>query len=363
MYILDYLTKYGNKSFEELPFNELDALVFAELSYLNLEKVSPYFVDGKGSLPLKSLNIKDIKSLSKDSVEAMLHASLLKKIVKAPRFQDVGVGLGLNLLDEKEVMQYCSFTLFMPDGSLFLSFRGTDKSVAGWKEDIQMSYLDEIPSQKKALEYAEQVLKWYPDRKFYLGGHSKGGNLAFYVALNLDDASNLIGAYSFDGPGFRVKPGKLEERKDRLHKYLAKDDIVGAIYNNIEEPIIVYASNPIFGGHDAFSWRIDEETLRFKRASKRSLISIEGMKIFDEWLSKLSKEDCELFSDSFFDTFHQSKTIYDMAVNIIPAYLKRNEALKDYTKEERARIKEILGELVKTILERFKPKKKKEKAR
>ena len=35
--IIYYLKKYGNKSFKELPFNEIDSLIFAQISYLNLD--------------------------------------------------------------------------------------------------------------------------------------------------------------------------------------------------------------------------------------------------------------------------------------------------------------------------------------
>ena len=40
---IDYTKYYGDKSFEEVPFNDIDALILAELSYLNLSDVSDEF--------------------------------------------------------------------------------------------------------------------------------------------------------------------------------------------------------------------------------------------------------------------------------------------------------------------------------
>ena len=41
--LVDYFSENVNVSFEELPFNELDAAIFSRLSYIDFDKfVSPY---------------------------------------------------------------------------------------------------------------------------------------------------------------------------------------------------------------------------------------------------------------------------------------------------------------------------------
>ena len=41
--LVDYFSENVNVSFEELPFNELDAAIFSRLSYINFDKfVSTY---------------------------------------------------------------------------------------------------------------------------------------------------------------------------------------------------------------------------------------------------------------------------------------------------------------------------------
>ncbi len=41
MNILDYIDRYAEATFEQVPFNEVDAMLFAELAYVNLENIIP----------------------------------------------------------------------------------------------------------------------------------------------------------------------------------------------------------------------------------------------------------------------------------------------------------------------------------
>ena len=70
MNVFDYLNKYGGLSFDQLPLTEVDILMLTELSYLDLEKICPYYVDGRGRLPLKSLNLSNVKELGKRTTDA-----------------------------------------------------------------------------------------------------------------------------------------------------------------------------------------------------------------------------------------------------------------------------------------------------
>ncbi|MFR7321913.1 MAG: Mbeg1-like protein [Blautia massiliensis (ex Durand et al. 2017)] len=42
----------------------------------------------------------------------------------------------------------------LPDGTAYISFRGTDDTIVGWKEDFNLSN-GIVPSHRKALEYLE----------------------------------------------------------------------------------------------------------------------------------------------------------------------------------------------------------------
>jgi len=70
-------------------------------------------------------------------------------------------------------------------------------------EDLEMSFREEVPAQKDATRYTQRVMDDLGG-EFYLGGHSKGGNLAVYAAAHLPLAAQerIIAVYNDDGPGF-----------------------------------------------------------------------------------------------------------------------------------------------------------------
>lgn len=52
-----------------------------------------------------------------------------------------------------------------------------------------MSYLETVPAQARATEYAQEVIRACKHRPYRIGGHSKGGNLAAWAAVHLPEAS------------------------------------------------------------------------------------------------------------------------------------------------------------------------------
>ncbi|MDE7385109.1 MAG: hypothetical protein K2M84_05060, partial [Anaeroplasmataceae bacterium] len=50
--ILYYVKKFGNRSFEEFPLNEVDGLILSQISYLNLDSVLPTIDDTMADVSL-----------------------------------------------------------------------------------------------------------------------------------------------------------------------------------------------------------------------------------------------------------------------------------------------------------------------
>ena len=105
-------------------------------------------------------------------------------------------------LDNAE--QFSALAVRIPDGTRFITFRGTDDNIFAWKENFRMSIIDTIPAQEDALRYLRWAMDAY-EGSFIVCGHSKGGNLAVYASSMLpqDLQDRIISVYSFDGPGFR----------------------------------------------------------------------------------------------------------------------------------------------------------------
>lgn len=206
--IMDYIDWRGDIGFDEVHVNEVDGLIFSQLIYVQMK---PYMSDAKKSY----LTIKQLSSLycadhSDDEIEQMPNlfrhsARLLQKLAHSRRYADCILRYYIYDISEKEESQFSAVTIELPDGTYFISYSGTDHSVVGWKENFNLSYLDETPGQNKAKKYLKQVAAYIcnDDRginekaindkalddeninnksintgKLWIGGHSKGGNLA-----------------------------------------------------------------------------------------------------------------------------------------------------------------------------------------
>ena len=87
-----------------------------------------------------------------------------------------------DVFDKDAAKQFSATTFILPDGTVFVAFRGTDATLAGWKEDFMLAFSEIIPSQDAARAYLEQAVARY-EGPVVVGGHSKGGNLAVYAAI------------------------------------------------------------------------------------------------------------------------------------------------------------------------------------
>ena len=83
---------------------------------------------------------------------------VLEKMAKTERFRDVKLWGYVNDISEEEQSQFAVMCAGLPDGSIYVSFRGTDNTITGWREDFNMGYLSETPGQLKAVSYVEQML-------------------------------------------------------------------------------------------------------------------------------------------------------------------------------------------------------------
>lgn len=118
---------------------------------------------------------------------------LMRQAAETPRFREVSLFAFESLHDEDRQMQFAAVSFLLPDGSVYAAYRGTDMTIVGWQEDFNMSFLSAVPAQVKAAEYAGAVARACPRRPLRIGGHSKGGNLAAWAAVHLDESSSVSG--------------------------------------------------------------------------------------------------------------------------------------------------------------------------
>lgn len=342
--ILDYLSWRGDLTLAQSPFNEVDNLILAELSFVNFTGIVPGPGEGEG-VPLHTAAEAFFRSheggdmgmgvLVPDEIPA-----LLRRMAECPRFREMRVNCFRDHLDVRKAEQFAAVTVELGDGSLYLSFRGTDDTIAGWKEDFLLGCQPEVPAQKKAVAYVKAVAGQYPRRKLMLGGHSKGGNLAVYggIFVPLAIQRRISAVWSNDGPGFYgavLETPQHARLEGRIHSIVPKSSVVGMLLEHEESYTVVDSDQVGLWQHDGFSWQVlgtGFVTLRqVSRQGRRNDLALK------EWVRRLPVDQREKFVDGLFEVLTASgaTTLTDLKEDGFRAAGAMVRAMKDMEKDTR----------------------------
>ena len=259
--IRGFLKQNGNKSFLDFPFCEADLVVIALLSYCNYEQSS---ITKNKDLYNSFTNIRDFmdentkKRITNNFFKPNEFLSFLEMFNKSSRYDNVKLGFFEENRSNRNEIQFFGLTFFIDD-KIFVTFRGTDRSVVGWQEDFDLVLKDVIPSQEEAKNYLFKMVNLLK-KPVYVLGHSKGGNLAYFAYyfndINVKDM--VIKVYNLDGPGFKFDTKKLyKKNKEKLVKIVPHDDVVGILLNDPSELIICKSSEVNVNAHDLLTWQFD----------------------------------------------------------------------------------------------------------
>ena len=201
-------------------------------------------------------------------------------------------------------------TYNVPDGTLFVAFMGTDTSLAGWKEDFNMSFLSAVPAQTRAVSYAVEMASLCPALPLRIGGHSKGGNLAAWAAIYLPaelQKDRLLSAYNNDGPGFArdmLETPEYLRVADKLHTYIPESSIVGVLLVHAEDYDVIDSTSHAAMQHEALSWSV--VGTRFVHLGQRSQMGRLSDDVLREWIGSMTPAEREQFTDALFDVLSLS---------------------------------------------------------
>ena len=322
--IFDYIKWRGDLSFEQSELNEIDALIFCELSYIFFDGIVPDDPEAGFVTIAEAAEVFFERHSSLDEIRLgelvpKEIVPLFKMAASSKRFADIPIAHFINIIDDETVEQFSAISFFPDNDSVFVAYRGTDDSITGWREDFRMAFLTPVPAQKRAEEY---ILKAAGDAKrIYVGGHSKGGNLALFAALNAPDdiAKRIEKIYNFDGPGFldNIWEGANYERiADKISTVIPTGSIVGLLlkYDKNYRVTKSNAKNYLYQ-HDALTWEVegteficDEDVApEVKRANE----------MVGKWIYSMAPEDRRGFVEGFFDILcsTSAKTVTDLAEN------------------------------------------------
>ena len=333
--VFDYLRWRGDLTFAQDAFNEVDNLILCIITYLNFRR----FPELRSRDADKAVLMSDIvpRMTAEDEQQGLSpnnYIPLMKLAAESCRFAPVRLFGYETVRDETREMQLDALSFLLPDGTLFCAFMGTDRSLVGWKENLNLSYMDAVPAQIGAVEYVEDMAWRCPERPVRIGGHSKGGNLAAYAAIHIPEAlqARMLDAYNNDGPGFRRDVTDTAEYRRiaaKLHTYIPAASIVGVLLEHTEDYTVVASSSRASMQHEPLTWGVLGS--RFIRQEARSEFGKASDDVVREWLASLSPQEREKFSNALFDMFTQGGTVQSLED------VRQSELLKRLAADEKQR--------------------------
>lgn len=269
--VMDYIKKYGDISFCDMPFGEADNVALCGMYYMPFDKVvSDSFEDEPVDYKTASDEIFELRGRKHTPVGLVLLKNISEQMVlmsKYKRFQEMKVVAAVRVYEKAPAVQFEAATFLLPDGKIVVLFKGTDDTLTGWKEDFDILTKKGIPSNRLSIEYLEKAAKNF-DGNIIVCGHSKGGFIAQYAALysSKEVRDRIEVVYNDDGPGFwdysYLESETYAEMLPKYRHFVPQSSFIGMMLAHDNDYEII-KSNQILGPlqHDLNSWQFSGKKL------------------------------------------------------------------------------------------------------
>ena len=347
MDVMSYLEWRGDISIAGLPLCEADYAVFGCCSYFPFDGVVP---EGFGDTPVSLWNavnnIRELASLDGDgrSFHYKEDPEMTEVLLTSPRFTSLGLVGFRNIIDVEKQEQFSAITMLLPNRQKLLVFRGTDKTLTGWKEDFNMMYLEHVPSQEDAVKYLEEAAAALDDGgDIILCGHSKGGNLAIYSAAYCSEKTRarIKQIVSLDGPGFendRIVSEEFKAVKDRIYSFIPQQSVVGMLLEPLQKSSVIHSRGAAFWQHSLYTWEIRRGD--FIRETDVKNLSRNVDATLTNWFHSLDREKREKVVEGFWKVVEGSGAdnvedlfTFKSTVNMLKSMGKIDDETKDVLSE------------------------------
>lgn len=350
--IIEYLKKFGDYSFQEMPMSDVDSLVLCQLSYLKFDGIVPDVRENRKSVTLEEVaGHADYEKLFADARFERDNRAMFEAMAAGKRYKGLKLNCYVNVIEKEWETQFSAVTFLLEDGTLYLAFRGTDETIIGWKEDFNMAFLSPVPGQSYSVKYLNMVTGKLR-HSFYMGGHSKGGNLAVYAAMNCAPQvqERILKIYSMDGPGFRpeiLESCRYERIQDKVVKILPHSSMVGMLFEKDIHYQVVESRTFGLAQHNPYTWLVDDG--KFKTAddiyeSRRKMDNT-----VNEWILSLSDKQLKLFVDTLYQVISASEA--ENLIEFTADWKKSMNGIITALKEVDDQTMRMLKEIIKSLFD------------
>lgn len=358
--VRDYLEMRGDILLSERPLNDVDNVILASLSYLDFKGIVPGPEDGSSismRLALEAFMQRAVEAGAGDDISewvrslATIDARFVRALAASERFGNMALRGYVDVINDESVVQFSALCIDLDERETYVSYRGTDNSLVGWREDFMLSFTV-TEAQKMAADYleaeAEHALK--DGHKLYIGGHSKGGILAAYAALKLPEKYNELvnKVWSNDGPGMEpsILPAGTRCHNiygERYVHVVPTYSVVGMLMDDGCAKTVVKSSAATALQHDPMTWQI--RPLQLDVADDLLPDCKRMNQAINNWVQSMPVDEREQFTNELFDVLEAGgATTLDEVVASPASIYKVLAALADTDQKTRQIVYDLFGE-------------------
>lgn len=296
--IFDYVREFGDTDFSVKPLNEVDNVIFSRLSYLDLAafkgKTLRETAERFPYTPNEKINLRNKIMVRTED--------LLYLLGETERFGKVLISDFEEITGGSYETAFCAVTFRLYDDVSYISYRGTDEQILSFYEDAELAYSFPVKAQLAALSYTNRIFDTQSG-SFYLGGHSKGGNLALfaYIFTKYENKERIITVYNNDGPGFpKDLVGVLftPQNSEKIINLAPDGSIVGRMLEEGGAYTIIRSNAVGILQHNVFTWITNGD--EFEKADKFSILSEYMEDTLTQSLDTLSRDDLRKTVESIY---------------------------------------------------------------
>ena len=151
--VCDYVKWRGDLELKDFEFNEIDNLILTRLAYFPFEML----INKGEEISITELSQR-FKRADKTKIKVLWPEDnkLIPLLGNSERFGKIIATNFVNKINREQEKQFSAITLLLPDNTIFVSYRGTDDTLIGWKEDFNMSFKSHVASQFRCCRIFEQ---------------------------------------------------------------------------------------------------------------------------------------------------------------------------------------------------------------